>query len=123
MSVTSQLAKKNLAEYESANGKVKTANSDHVWLKNKNFKNHTFASKSADLHPGQVKELKKAIRLLKDENRHLRESMGRMKKSLAMRSTSPIKGLGSTKKVFQGQVGAMIASQKFAQQVASGLEY
>ncbi|GMH97960.1 hypothetical protein TrVE_jg4194 [Triparma verrucosa] len=108
-----ELAKKDLDEY-AKNGHVKTQNTDRDWLKNKGFRNHTFASKEASLHPDQVKELKKQIKLLKEENRHLRASMQTLKKANAQRSVSPIKGLGKAMPIMQGEVGAMIASQKYA---------
>jgi len=82
-------------------------------LNGKGFTKGTKASKAYDLNPARMKELKHEMKLLRDENRQLRETVSRMKAAQSlMRSPSPVKG--KNQKDIRSNVSAIVATQKYA---------
>jgi len=95
---------------------IQAAEADKDFLRGKNFLRHTNAFKSGDLNPLRVKELLAEVKALKEENRHLRETIVNLKIRNTARLRSPSPPRGNWQKGIHG----IIASQKFAQSFAMG---
>ena len=90
---------------------------DSEFLRGKGFLKHTNAFKNGDLNPLRVKELLGEVRGLKEENKHLRETIMNLKiaaSARSLRSPSPTPR-GNWKK----NIDAMIAGQRFANMPSS----
>lgn len=82
---------------------------DKDWLRGKNFLRHTNAFKNGDLNPMRVKELLAEVKGLKDENKHLRETIVNLKVAATSRVRSPSPARNNWIRGVQG----IVASQKF----------
>jgi len=87
---------------------------DKDFLRGKNFLKHTNAFRHGDLNPLRVKDLLGEVKALKDENKHLRETIVNLKvaRSQQMRSPSPPRG----RKNWQKGIHGLVSAQKFAYQ-------
>ena len=89
----------------------KTNNTDRDWLSGKQYHRHTNASKNYDLNPARMKELKHDMKVLRDENRHLKETITNLKSAAINRSMNPTKIGGSQRKI-RNNLHSIVTTQK-----------
>jgi hypothetical protein len=102
-------------------GKNGSVNHEAQWalLKNKGFMRSTAAYKAYDINPSRITELKHEMKLLREENRSLKQTIVSLKQDNVTRYGSPIKDpvAGHNQKIIRNNVCSIVATQKYAAKV------